>query len=98
MRINDLKDKEGRIFAFEVSAIGRRRVCRLVQSITEVKLIKIPSSFSYFREAEFCEFELAGQNFVIGEPFGGRCWVGPEPPRWCPQLETVRSAFMQFRP
>jgi hypothetical protein len=51
---------------------------------------------SWFREEQFCEFEVEGQRFVIEEPYGdnSRYWIGPEPPAWCEQIGVVRDAFV----
>jgi hypothetical protein len=99
MKVHDLIDKEGRIFAFEVSNMffSRRRLCKLVGSIPGVLILKVPGPRSYFKgEEEFCEFEICGQKFVAWEPFGdnSRYWIGLKPPHWCEQVEIIRSAFM----
>jgi hypothetical protein len=102
MKVHDLIDKEGRVFAFEISNtfFGRKRLCRLVRSIPEARIIKAPGLRSFFKgEDEFCEFEIRGQKFVAWEPYGdnSRYWIGSEPPHWCEQLETVRSVFMHHK-
>jgi hypothetical protein len=99
MKVHDLIDKEGRVFAFEVNNVflSRRRLCKLVRAIPEVVIHKAPGFRSYFKgDEEFCEFEIRGQKFVAWEPFGdnSRYWIGPKPPLWCEQVEIVRSAFM----
>jgi hypothetical protein len=94
MKIHDLKDKEGRVFAFEVpnTLLTRRGVCKLVQSIPGARLL---SGRRELREDEFCAFEVQGQRFKAWEPFGdnSRYWIGPEPPNWCEQVSFVRDAF-----
>ena len=96
MKVYDLKDVEGKVFAFEVDCVGRRAVCRIAQRIPGARILKRPRWLSWFREQEFCEFELDGVNFLIAEPFGdnSRYWVGPRPRSWHPQIETVREAFL----
>ena len=100
MKVHDLADKEGRIFAFEISNtfMSRKRLCRFVQSIPEVKIIKAPRFRSLFKgEDEFCEFEIQGQTFVAWEPFGDNShyWIGPKSAKRCEQVEIIRSAFMR---
>jgi len=95
MKIHDLKDKEGRVFAFEVpnTLLTRRSVCKLVRSIPDARLL---SGRAELRQEEFCVFEVQGQRFTVCEPFGdnSRYWVGPEPPSWCDQVSVVRDAFV----
>jgi hypothetical protein len=97
MRIFDIQDSEGRVCAFEVSNFffARLDVCGVVSRIPAARLIRKPKMFSSFREDEFCEFEVEGVKFVAWEPFGDntRYWIGPEPPRWVPQIDAVREAF-----
>lgn len=48
MNIHELKDKDGRIIAFEVGnfLLSRRRVCRILRLIPGVCIIKAPQFFS----------------------------------------------------
>ena len=104
MKVHDVHDNEGRVCAFEIDniAIGRRGVCRAVNRIPRAKLLRRPVRFlSWFRESSFCEFELDGVRFSVDEgPWGddSRYWVGPVPPRWVPQLDVVRQAFLDHQP
>src|SRR5712691_7070400 len=102
MKIHDLSSEEGRVFAFEVGNLflGRRLFCRLVSGIPGARLLRTPRIFTRGGEDEFCEFEIEGVTFVGWEPWGdnSRYWVGPKPPRWVPQLTTVREAFSRARP
>jgi hypothetical protein len=102
MRVHDLIDETGRVFAFEVSntIIGRRGACAIVNQIRGSKILRGPRFFSWFREDQFCAFEVNGQRFVIEEPFGdnSRYWIGPEPPLWCEQVDAVRQAFLEANP
>jgi hypothetical protein len=101
MKVYDLKDKAGRVFAFEVgnTFLTRRGLCRVVRSIPGARILKAARFGSYFKEAEFCKFEIQGQQFVAWEPFGdnSRYWIGPDPPHWCEQVALVRKAFIQHR-
>lgn len=100
MKIYDLIDAEGRIFAFEVSNsfLSRSTACRVARDIPGAKLIRAPRIFP--GEDEFCEFELEGITFVLWEPWGdnSRYWIGPRPERWVPQLAAVRYAFSRWQP
>ena len=104
MKVYDLRDKEDRVFAFQIEnvVIGRREVCYVVSRIPGATLLRRPVRFlSWFRESTFCEFELEGVRFSADEgPWGddSRYWVGPEPPRWVPQLQVVRQEFLNYRP
>jgi hypothetical protein len=97
MRTYELLDTNGRVYAFEVnnSGLGRRGVCRVVDTIPGAHIVRKPKIFSWFREEYFCEFEVEGKTFVAWEPYGdnSRFWIGPEPPRWLPQTQAVRDAF-----
>jgi hypothetical protein len=100
MNLYDLRDEDGRVFAFEVSNLflSRRGVCRVVRRIPHARLLKQPPVFSCWSgDEEFCEFEIDGVNFVAWEPFGdnSRYWLGPKPPLWVPQFSPVREAFAQ---
>jgi hypothetical protein len=102
MRVHDLTDAQGRVFAFEVSnaVIGRGGACLIVSQIPGSQIVRGPRSWSWFREEQLCEFDVEGRRFVILEPFGdnSRYWVGPVPPQWCEQVDVVRNAFAQANP
>ena len=100
MIVYDLRDKEGRVFAFEIenSQFGRNSVCQLIQSFPGTHILRSPKKFlSWFREEVFCEFEVHGKKFMVLEPFGdnSRYWIGPEPPKWCEEVGFVREAFLR---
>lgn len=100
MQTYDLHDSENRLLAFEIGniRIGRRGVCRVVQSIPGAELTRKPKFFSWLREAEFCEFTVDGALFAAEEPFGdnSRYWIGPKPPKSLPQTRKVRDAFASY--
>jgi hypothetical protein len=102
MRVHDLRDDTGRVFAFEVSntIIGRSGACAIVSQIPGSRILQGPRFLSWFREEQFCAFEINGQRFVIEEPFAdnSRYWIGTEPPVWCAQVEAVRQAFLDANP
>lgn len=102
MRIYDLIDVANRVFAFEVDNTfpGRRGPRRVVARIPGVHIVRAPNGTGANEEEEFCEFELAGEVFVIEEPFGdsSRYWIGAKPPRWVPQIAVVRDAFSRAGP
>lgn len=58
MKIYDLKDQGGRVFAFEIKNMGRERLCEIVRSFPEARLIRGPKFLSEFREEEFCATQL----------------------------------------
>jgi hypothetical protein len=96
--VYDIKDADGRVFAFEVEnlALGRRGVCKVLTRIPGCRLVRRPRFLSWLRESEFCQFEIENVTFVVDEFFGdnSRYWIGPEPPRWVPQIAAVRQAFV----
>jgi hypothetical protein len=103
MKVYDLKDSQGMVFAFEVenSVLRRDELCRVVSGIPGATLLRQPLRLSYFRESEFCEFELDGVRFSADEgPWGDddRYRVGPTQPHWVPQVEAVRQAFLNHQP
>jgi hypothetical protein len=100
MKVHDLKDAEGRVFAFEVDngGLGRRGLCRIVRRVPGARIIRTPVLLlSWFRETSFCEFEVEGVRFEANEGAWGdsdRYWIGPRSPGWVPQLAAVRQAFL----
>jgi len=52
MRVKDLKNQEGRIFAFEVSnkLLGRRALLQILGSIPQVEIIRKHSLLTSFQE------------------------------------------------
>ncbi len=97
MKTYELLDEGGRLYAFEVNntGLGRRGVCRVVETIPQAEIKRRPKFLSWFREEVFCEFEVEGETFVAWEPFGdnSRYWIGPEPTRFLPQTQIIKSAF-----
>jgi hypothetical protein len=101
VKVFELRDAEGKVFAFEVdAALGRRGLCRLVSKISGVRLLAKPRLFSWFKEEAFCSFQLGGVTFEALEPFGdnSRYWVGPKPVQFAPQINLVRAAFERHTP
>jgi hypothetical protein len=103
MKIFDLRDKEGRLHAFEVhnTLLGRRGLLAVVKTIPGATITRKPLHLlSWFREEEFCEFTIGDRLFVAWEPFGdsSRYWIGTKPPGWCAELLLVRDAFARWRP
>ncbi len=100
MQTYPLHDAENRLFAFEVSnlTLGRRGLCRIVETIPGASLVRRPKAFSWLREDSFCECLVDGELFEAEEPFGdnSRYWVGPHPPRWIAQTERVHDAFQRW--
>lgn len=99
MRVYDLLDTEGRVFAFEIDSfpIGRKGVVRVVSSIPGTSVKPQPRNSN---RDDFCEFVVAGRVFVASEPWGdnSRYWIGPNPAVWCEELRLVRQAFSDRGP
>ena len=66
MKTYELLDTDGRVYAFEVnnSGLGRKGVCRVVETIHGAQIVRRPKILSWFREEVFCEFEVDGKTFV----------------------------------
>ena len=98
MKVFDLIDEDGRVFAFEVNSwITRIGAAQVAARIPNVRMVTKPTFLGFITEPDaFCEFELDGIRFEIYEPFGdnSRFWIGSEPPGWVPQLESIRQAFL----
>ena len=97
MKTYELVDEDGRLFAFEVNnaGLGRKGVCRVVETIPGAQINRRPKFLSWFREEVFCEFSVDEKTFVAWEPFGdnSRYWIGPEPTEALAQTQSVRDAF-----
>ena len=102
MKIYELKDDAGRVFAFEVNNIARIGVLRIVRTIPGVRINRSPRNrfLSWGEPDDFCEFELEGQKFIITEPFGdnSRYWIGPKSESNTNHIEAVRKVFEDFKP
>jgi len=100
MRVYDIHDKEGRVFAFEINNFlnWRMGAIRVISKIPGAQITWRPS-FSWFSPDVFCKFEIDGTRFQTWEPYGDsdRYWIGPDPPQWAPQIEQVRAAFMSAK-
>jgi hypothetical protein len=95
MRVYDLKAEDGSLRAFEVenTLLTRGRACRIAKSIPGVVLIR---QSRLFRDTDdFCEFTLAGETYIIEEPFGdnSRYWIGGKEASQSSSLQQVRVAF-----
>jgi len=104
MEIYELKDKDGRVYAFEVKniAIGRMGALRIVRTIPGVVINRSPRNrfLSWGDPDEFCEFEIEGQLYVIDEPYGdnSRFWIGPKSESNNDHIDTVRKVFENYKP
>ena len=104
MRVYNIHDEQGRLFAFEVSnfLLGRMGAIRVISRISGARNVWTPS-LSWFSLDVFCRFELDGVTFEVDEPFGdnSRYWIGPKPPQPEPppilQLNAIREAFIRAR-
>ena len=81
MKIYEIRDHDGRLFAFEVNntLLGRRAACRIARGIPGAQVVRQPQLLSWWREDVFCEFVIGTSRFEIWEPFGdnSRYWIGP---------------------
>ena len=102
MKTYDIKDHDGRVFAFEVdnALLGRHAACRIARAIPGAQVVRQPRFLSWWREEVFCEFLVGALKFEMSEPFGdnSRYWIGPagdDPADMRPTEEIVliRAAF-----
>jgi hypothetical protein len=102
MKVFDLKNDQGRLFAFEVSntVIGRGGACFIVQSIPGATIVRGPTAWWWKDSDEFCEFDLGERRFVIAEPFNdnSRYWIGPQPPNAGSSQELGLADPVRLRP
>jgi hypothetical protein len=102
MEIYDLRDVEGRVFAFQVANtyLGRHGACRIARRIPGAHVVRSQRRFAWSNRDDFCEFELGGVTFVIEEPFGdnNRYWIGPNPRHYTAQTAVVRDIFARAGP
>jgi hypothetical protein len=90
---------EGLLTGFEISSwIGRWRACRVVRDIPGARIVRWPRRWAK-DEDEFCEFELAGERFLIIEPFGNsrRFWIVSDPPAPAIAIDNVKGFFERAR-
>ncbi len=95
MRTYAIHDKDGHLFAFEVSSLlGRRVATRIAASVAGAKVVK-----TSLRCDCFCEFQVAGETFAIEEPFGdsSRYWIGPVGAHRSAAIQAIRSHFETAR-
>jgi len=103
MKIYKSNNRIGQLVSFEVSNtwLGRRGFVRVLKKIPNMTILRTPKVFlSWFREDDFCEFEINGKKFTVEEPFGDndRYWVGEIPcARTSQELEIVANKFEKQR-
>ena len=102
MHVYDLKDREGRVVAFEIDnfLLSRAGVSAVAGSIPGAVVTRAPRRFARHEDDVFCEFEIDGHAFEASEPFGdnSRYLIGPTSTVWCPQVAVVRDAFARHTP
>lgn len=96
MKVYDITDKDGNIFAFELGNffLSRKRLSSFISRIPGVKVVH-----TSFEKDEFCEFELNGDVFSAEEPFGdnSRIWIGPKIKKSSLNLSAIRDFFRHKR-
>ena len=98
MKTYPIYNEQHELHAFEINNafIGRRATTRIAASIPNVKLMKKPKFFSWFRDGGvFCVFKLNNKEFTIEEPFGdnSRYLIISNPPNHYPELSEIEAAF-----
>jgi len=97
MKIDDIRDADGRTCAFEVATrfLDRPAVRQIVRAIPGATLVAYRPG-----KDQLCEFKVRGVTFVVYELWGNsdRYWVGPRQAGWTPQMTVVRETFQRARP
>jgi hypothetical protein len=101
VKVQEIRDEGGRVFAFEIPRPfgGRRRVRGVIGSIPGVRVTRLPRQPAGSPDEIFCGFELGGVGFHAWEPFGdrSRCWIGADDTTWHPEIETIADVFRAAR-
>ena len=108
MKIFDLTDKCGCLYAFEVNNLHLTRsgVRRIVRRIPGVTIVEIPRKFRLLadQDEEFCMFDFEAIRFVAWEPWNdnSRYWIGPKVDEGkevfaTPQISIIREYFRNTR-
>jgi hypothetical protein len=102
MRVYPVVEKNGEIVAFEVEnlLVGIRQIARILGAEPQVTVVRVRRLFA--REgAPLVRFALAGESFIVDEPFGdnSRYWIGPENPEtFSGSAGALAHAFEAYSP
>lgn len=81
MRVNELRNKNGDIYAFEIAnfLITIRTIVKILKSEPNVSCIEKRRWFSSEDEI-LCKFKFYEDNFLVLEPYGDSnvYWIGPQ--------------------
>lgn len=91
----------GLITGIEVihKSIGRKKFCKIIGMIPNVKIIRSTSIFSGLIEDKFCDFEMNNVKFSAGEPLGDydSYWITSESSENTLQFDIIRNFFINYR-
>lgn len=103
MKTYPIKDKTGRLYAFEIenAYIGLRPLVGTISSVPGVSDIRSRAADERPDDVRVT-FRFAGGAFVIVEPFGdnSRYWIGPVEDQAAPSLdiEPIEASLRSYRP
>lgn len=102
MRVVEHRDAEGLRY-FEISSAWSRLLAyRAIRNIPGVVFTKPLRHFAFSNQDVFCEFEVDGTSFRIGEPWGDSSVFEVAPAERSPAasaaLEKVARCFEAYRP
>jgi hypothetical protein len=103
VRVYDIRDCDGMLYAFEVpnTFLGRRGALRVIERVPGASVIRFRRLFQggWDNDEVFCEFVVGGFMFCALEPFGdnSRYWIGPASSKRGPAIEAVRDEFERSR-
>jgi hypothetical protein len=108
MKIFELTDKCGCLYAFEVNNLHLTRlgVRRILRRIPGVTIFEKPRKYRLFadHDEEFCIFNFETIRFVAWEPWNdnSRYWIGPKVDEGkevlaTPQISIIRDYFRNTR-
>lgn len=100
MRTRDIRTDDGSLMGFSVSNLflSRYGIPRILARIPGARLIRSQRRLGLAQE-DFCQFEVAGKNFLVIETFNDSSVyeIVAVPPEPSAQLDQVRSAFEKHR-
>ena len=97
MKIFELENESGEVFAFEVrnTLLSRKKAIRIIEALPGAKVVEKPKNLSLNNKEEFCLFEFKGAFFVIWEPWNdnSRYWIGSKPTEYNPNINLIIEHF-----
>jgi hypothetical protein len=70
MKVTEIREIDDKLLGFEIQnfLLSRGYTVKILRSIPDVSIKRVPRFLSRLREFQFCEFELGGCTFKVWEP------------------------------